>query len=277
MDIEINNKENNNNNNLMILSEKKINIYKELIKSSELIYFILLNLFSKFEKIQWKQLIILKLHTCDKFFLKRYVIFLFIWVSFIVGYIHDKYDFFGFKLFLNLGNIINIIISIIYFFLHKYDNKTIDILLSYINLFFVGNYYAIMLPELIRKYGIKYIFEVSGFIGLTNLISRFIEIFFTIYVGNINGIMFYIIMFLQIISSILGILLIQMGIINSNQFQFDLYSPSNENITINPTTVINTELIINNRNDNERTSTVDPENNVNTSDIEQNCSFESDK
>ena len=246
------------NNNLLNLSEKK-NFKEELKKiycekgNLELYYLFILNFFSKFEKIEWKQLVNLKLYKLNNFVFKKFVNFSYIIVSFIIGRIYDKHDYPGFKFFLNLGNLMNIIFSLIFIFIHNKTNKTFDIILSYINLFFVGNYYAIMLPELIKKYGKRYIFEVSGFIGLSNIISRIIEIYFIIDRKELKGYKLLFIMIFQICCSIISILLLRLKKISSFQFQFDLYELSESNYTnINESIInINDLNLPNNDNDNE--------------------------
>jgi hypothetical protein len=98
------------------------------------------------------------------------------------------------------------------------------ILISFFNLFFVGNYYIIMLPELIRKYGTKYILEISGYIALANIISNIIEIFFII--NKLNKTFEIILLFFQIIVSIYNIILIRTEKINETQYDLDIQPPN---------------------------------------------------
>ena len=200
---------------------------KDSKNSTELKYFFWLNLISKFEKIKWKQIINLNLYKLEFEFARRLVNLVFIFLSFIIGYIHDKHDHSGFKIFLNSGNLINIIISFIYIFIHNQANDIVKISLSYINMFFVGNYYAIMLPELIKKFGKRFILEISGFIGLSNLISRIIELYFLLNRGENKG--FYFIMILQLSCSVISIIIIQLELITRNQYQNDLEDQIYEN------------------------------------------------
>ena len=243
------------NKDILNLSEKK-NFKKDLNKlycqkgNNELYYFFILNFLSKFEKIEWKKLININLHDLD-FEFKRYVNLSFIFISFIIGHFHDKYDYSGFKYFLIVGNTINLILSFIYMFIYNINNKSLDIFISYFNIFFVGNYYAIMLPELIKKYGKRYILEVSGFIGLSNLISRIIEIFFIIYGKEEKGPVFFLVMIIQIICSFISLILLRKEKINRIQFQFDL-EDSNDAITnIKELTIPITDLELNNPNEND--------------------------
>ena len=193
-------------------------------KSSELYYILFLNLLSKIEKIDCKYYNEKNLSKDDnKIKTKYFINCIFIVFSFFVGYIHDKYDFKGFKKFLNIGNYFNIIISIYFAIFMKIKGNNnynaFNFFINYINLFFFGNYYAIMLPELMRKYGIKYIFELSGFIGLSNILSRLIEAFCTVYPYEEKKELFYGIMFFQIVSSVTGIILIYNKKITSKQHQ----------------------------------------------------------
>ena len=243
------------NKDILNLSEKK-NFKKDLNKlycekgNYELYYFFILNFLSKFEKIEWKKLINFNLYKLDLEF-KRYINLSFIFISFIIGHLHDKYDYKGFKYFLIVGNTINLILSFIYMFIYKINNKSLDIFISYFNIFFVGNYYAIMLPELIKKYGKRYILEVSGFIGLSNLISRIIEIFFILYGKEKKGVKFFLVMIIQIICSLISLILLKKEKINRIQFQFDL-EDSNDAITnIKELTIPITDLELNNPNEND--------------------------
>ena len=194
-------------------------------KSSELYCILILNLFSKIEKIEWKYYNEKNLSDEDLKGIKtkNFINCLFIILSFIVGYIHDKYDFNGFKRFLVLGNCIDIISSI-FFSIYvrikgKNDFNALNVSINYTNLFFIGNYYAIMLPELMRKYGPKFILELSGFIGLSNILSRIIEVIFTVYPYEEQKILFFGIMFLQILCSSLGIILIYKKKVTNEQHQ----------------------------------------------------------
>ncbi len=218
----------------------------------EIKIFLILNLLSKLEKIEWKNNINLNLYTLH-FNYKRYLILVFIIISTFFGIIHDKYEFKGFKFFINLGNIINIISCIIYILFYDAINKSMfkKILISFINLFFVGNYYIIMLPELIRKYGTKYILEISGYIALANIISNIIEIFFII--NNLNKTFEIILLFFQIIVSIYNIILIRTEKINETQYDLDIQPPNeiiNKSIDIDSKMQLN-ELGLNNINYNE--------------------------
>ena len=243
------------NKDILNLSEKK-NFKKDLNKlycqkgNNELYYFFILNFLSKFEKIEWKKLINFKLHDLD-FEFKRYVNLSFIFISFIIGHFHDKYDYSGFKYFLIVGNTINLILSFFLMFFYKIKNKSLNIFISYFNIFFVGNYYAIMLPELIKKYGKRYILEVSGFIGLSNLISRIIEIFFIIYGKEEKGPVFFLVMIIQIICSFISLILLRKEKINRIQFQFDLEDSNDVNTNIKELTIPITYLKINNPNEND--------------------------
>ena len=58
----------------------------------ELYYFLLINILSKFEKIEWKNNINLNLYLLD-FKFKRYINLIFIILSILVGIFHDKKDF----------------------------------------------------------------------------------------------------------------------------------------------------------------------------------------
>ena len=148
-------------------------------------------------------------------------------------------------------NLANIILSLFYIIIYKISNKYVDISISFFNLFFVGNYYAIMLPELIKKYGKRYILEVSGFIGLSNLISRIIEIFFILYGKEKKGVKFFLVMIIQIICSLISLILLKKEKINRIQFQFDL-EDSNDAITnIKELTIPITDLELNNPNEND--------------------------
>ena len=243
------------NNDLLNLSEKK-NFKKDLKKlycekgNFELYYFFILNFFSKFEKIEWKKLINDNLYKLD-FGFKRCINLSFIFISFIIGHFHDKHDYKGFKKFLIFGNLANIILSLFYIIIYKISNKYVDISISFFNLFFVGNYYAIMLPELIKKYGKRYILEVSGFIGLSNLISRIIEIFFIIYGKEENDSVFFLVMIIQIICSFISLILLRKEKINRIQFQFDLEDSNDVNTNIKELTIPITDLEINNPNEND--------------------------
>ena len=197
-------------------------------KYKELYYFLLINLLSKFEKIEWKNNINLNLYLLN-FKFKRYINLIFIVLSILIGIFHDKKDFYGFKLFLNMGNVINIISCLIYIIFYNFITNKIGytLLISYINLFFVGNYYVIMLPELIRKYGTKYILEISGFIALTNIFSRLFEIFFII--NKLNKKLEFSLLIIQIISSLSNIFLILRNKITRKQIQLDLQQLEEEN------------------------------------------------
>lgn len=243
------------NNDLLNLSEKK-NFKKDLKKlycekgNFELYYFFILNFFSKFEKIEWKKLINVNLYKLD-FGFKKFINLSFIFISFIVGHLHDKYDYSGFKNFLIIGNLTNIILSLFYIIIYKKSNGSFDVFISFFNLFFVGNYYAIMLPELIKKYGKRYILEVSGFIGLSNLISRIIEIFFILYGKEKKGAKFFLVMIIQVICSILSLIILRNEKINRIQFQFDLEDSNDANRSINDLTIPITDLELNSANENE--------------------------
>ena len=243
------------NKDILNLSEKK-NFKKDIKKlycekgNYELYYFFILNFLSKFEKIEWKKLINFNLYKLDLEF-KRYINLSFIFISFIIGHLHDKYDYSGFKYFLIVGNTINLILSFIYMFIYKINNKSLDIFISYFNIFFVGNYYAIMLPELIKKYGKRYILEVSGFIGLSNLISRIIEIFFILYGKEKKGAKFFLVMIIQVICSILSLIILINEKINRIQFQFDLEDSNDANRSINDLTTPITEFNLNSSYENE--------------------------
>ena len=243
------------NKDILNLSEKK-NFKKDLNKlycekgNYELYYFFILNFLSKFEKIEWKKLIKFNLFQLD-FEFKKFINLSFIFISFIIGHLHDKYDYSGFKYFLIVGNTINLILSLFLMFFYNKNNKSLNIFISYFNIFFVGNYYAIMLPELIKKYGKRYILEVSGFIGLSNLISRIIEIFFIIYGKEENDSVFFLVMIIQIICSFISLILLRKEKINRIQFQFDL-EDSNDAITnIKELTIPITDLELNNPNEND--------------------------
>ena len=217
---------------LIIKTNKKENFKNSLKllffgeKSSELYFILILNLFSKIEKIEWKYYNEKNLSEKDSNGIEtqEFINSLFIILSFFVGYIHDKYDFNGFKIFLLLGNFIDIILSIffsIYALIKgKNDVNTLNVYINYISLIFIGNYYAIMLPELMRKYGPKFILELSGFIGLSNILSRLIEVIFTVYpYDEKNNFLFFGIMFLQILCSIAGIVLLYKKKITNQQHQ----------------------------------------------------------
>ena len=243
------------NKDILNLSEKK-NFKKDLNKlycqkgNNELYYFFILNFLSKFEKIEWKKLIKFNLFQLD-FEFKKFINLSFIFISFIIGHLHDKYDYSGFKYFLIVGNTINLILSLFLMFFYNKNNKSLNIFISYFNIFFVGNYYAIMLPELIKKYGKRYILEVSGFIGLSNLISRIIEIFFIIYGKEENDSVFFLVMIIQIICSFISLILLRKEKINRIQFQFDLEDSNDVNTNIKELTIPITDLEINNPNEND--------------------------
>ena len=216
---------------LIIKTNKKENFKNSLKvlffgeKSSELYFILILNLFSKIEKIEWKYYNEKNLSEEDSngIEIQEFINSLFIILSFFVGYIHDKYDFNGFKIFLLLGNFIDIILSI-FFSIYalnegKNDVNTLNVYINYISLIFIGNYYAIMLPELMRKYGPKFILELSGFIGLSNILSRIIEVIFTVYPYEEQKILFFGIMFLQILCSSFGIILIYKKKVTNEQHQ----------------------------------------------------------
>ena len=243
------------NKDILNLSEKK-NFKKDIKKlycekdNNELYYFFMLNFFSKFEKIEWKKLINDNLYKLD-FEFKKFINLSFIFISFIIGHLHDKYDYSGFKYFLIVGNTINLVLSFYLMSFYNKKNKSLNIFISYFNIFFVGNYYAIMLPELIKKYGKRYILEVSGFIGLSNLISRIIEIFFIIYGKEEKDSVFFLVMIIQIICSFISLILLRKEKINRIQFQFDLVDSNDVNTNIKELTIPITDLEINNPNEND--------------------------
>ena len=77
-----------------------------------------------------------------------------------------------------------------------------------------------MLPELIRKYGTKYILEISGYIAIANIISNIIEIIFII--NKLNKTFEIILLIFQIIVSIYNIYLILMKKIKEKIYDLDL-------------------------------------------------------
>ena len=107
-----------------------------------------------------------------------------------------------------------------------------------------------MLPELIKKYGKRYILEVSGFIGLSNLISRIIEIFFILYGKEKKGAKFFLVMIIQVICSILSLIILNEKI-NRIQFQFDLEDSNDANRSLNDLTIPITDLKLNSSYENE--------------------------
>ena len=216
----------------------------------EIKIFLILNLLSKLEKIEWKNNINLNLYTLH-FNYKRYLILVFIIISTFFGIIHDKYEFKGFKFFINLGNIINIISCIIYILFYDAINKSMfkKISISFINLFFVGNYYIIMLPELIRKYGTKYILEITGF-TLPNIFLRIFENLFII--NELNKTIEIVLLSFQIMFSLCIIYLILMKKIKEKIYDLDLQQ-LNESVNIISFFIpINEAGVKNNNNDNDK-------------------------
>ena len=165
----------------------------------------LINVLSKIEKIQWKDNLITKYNKYMK-----YLIYIPNIIPIFYGILYDCLKFDGFKKIINIGNFVNIVVSLLYLILDYFIYKNrkdnyIFISITFLILVLTGGYYAIFVPELIERFNEKYIMEYSGIISLGFIFSKSLELL--LIKIKINRTLDIIIYFIQIAAS-LGIFFI---------------------------------------------------------------------
>ena len=205
---------------------------RESLKRIRILSFILLFLICKIEKLLWEIIFAvnayeyyddtkggidtLKLHDFSSF-----IIFI---PPIIFGYIHDKYEFLGFKRILYFGCFINILTCSYSCYL-MYNEKNIIhdniiFILSIINEIFRSGNYAMFLPEIIKKFEIQNLLIISGLVSSSFLIIQPLEIFLTDYFQKYSKELLFkeisILLIFQILSSFIIIILLCLKGVNDN-------------------------------------------------------------
>ena len=191
------------NNTEIVLNYKDILL--KFFRDKSVWIICLINVLSKIEKIQWKDNLITKYNKYMK-----YLIYIPNIIPIFYGILYDCLKFDGFKKIINIGNFVNIVVSLLYLILDYFIYKNrkdnyIFISITFLILVLTGGYYAIFVPELIERFNEKYIMEYSGIISLGFIFSKSLELL--LIKIKINKTIDIIIFFIQIAAS-LGIFFI---------------------------------------------------------------------
>ena len=191
------------NNTEIVLNYKDILL--KFFRDKSVWIICLINVLSKIEKIQWKDNLITKYNKYMK-----YLIYIPNIIPIFYGILYDCLKFDGFKKIINIGNFVNIVVSLLYLILDYFIYKNrkdnyIFISITFLILVLTGGYYAIFVPELIERFNEKYIMEYSGIISLGFIFSKSLELL--LIKIKINRTLDIIIYFIQIAAS-LGIFFI---------------------------------------------------------------------
>ena len=204
----------------------------QLLKRIRIWSFILLFLICKIEKLFWQIIFAVKAYEyyddtkegIKELKLHDFSSFIIFFPPIIFGYIHDKYEFEGFKRILYLGCFINILTCSYSFFL-MYNEKNIIqdnviYILSIINEIFRSGNYAMFLPEIIKKFEIKNLLIISGLVSSSIIIIQFLEILLTDYFQKNNNLLLFneigILLGFQIFCSFFIIFLLYVRVVNEN-------------------------------------------------------------
>ena len=203
-----------------------------LLKRIRIWSFILLYLICKIEKLFWQIIFAVKAYEyyddtkegIKTLKLHDFSSFIIFFPPIIFGYIHDKYEFLGFKRILYVGCFINFLTCSYSFYL-MYNGKNIIqdniiYILSIVNEIFRSGNYAMFLPEIIKKFEIQNLLIISGLVSSTILIIQPLEIFLTDYFQKYNNELLYkeikILLIFQLFCSFFIIILLCLKGVNEN-------------------------------------------------------------